>query len=112
MSCAEAQTAPPPLFENILERQYRICLAYGLLDRFLPILNDLLQALGEGCLVLDGDLRQCLRAAHLVLKLTPEGLRGQRGQLLLVLGLERHRFKGTFLQRVCNISALGRGKSI
>ena len=29
-----------PLFENILERQYRICLAYGLRDRFLPVLNN------------------------------------------------------------------------
>jgi hypothetical protein len=28
-----------PLFENILERQYRIALAYGLRDRFLPVLN-------------------------------------------------------------------------
>src|SRR3989344_1998855 len=45
-----------PLFENILERQYRIALAYSLRDRFLPILNGFLQALGESCLVLDSDL--------------------------------------------------------
>jgi hypothetical protein len=78
-----------PLFENILERQYRIALAYGLRDRFLPVLNGFLQALGEGCLVLDSDLCQRLRAAHVVLKLTPEGLCGQRGQLLPVLRLEQ-----------------------
>src|SRR3989344_2352529 len=47
-----------PLFENILERQYRIALAHSLRDRFLPILNGFLQALGEGCLVLDSDLCQ------------------------------------------------------
>jgi len=45
------------LLENILERQYRICLAYGLRDRFLPVLNGLLQALSEGGLILDCDLR-------------------------------------------------------
>ena len=42
-----------PLFENILEREYRIALAYGLRDRFLPVLNGLLQALSEGGLILD-----------------------------------------------------------
>ena len=42
-----------PLFEDILERQYRIALAYGLRNRFLPVLNGYLQALGEGCLVCD-----------------------------------------------------------
>ena len=74
-----------PLFENILERQYRIALAYSLRDRFLPILNGFLQALGESCLVLDSDLCQRLCAAHVVLKLTPEGLCGQRGQFLPIL---------------------------
>ena len=78
-----------PLFENILEREYRIALAYGLRNRFLPVLNSYLQALGEGCLVFDRDLCQRLRAAHVVLELTPEGLCGQRGQFLPILGLEQ-----------------------
>ncbi len=88
MSCAEAHTAPHCL-KISWNGNTASALAYGLRNRFLPVLNGFLQALGEGCLVLDRDLRQCLRAAHVVLKLTPEGLCGQRGQFLPVLGLEQ-----------------------